>query len=231
VRPLAVVARVSQMRCLNWLKEDCMSLVTGTPLGTIVSQEDLYIEGAPYVYFQDATANPLRNPDADGYYWGLSGTAIHPVKLLGCVLDVSLTEGVTMNDVRCDTVGSKDTIQRRDYVELALSVSSMFPLSVASDVMKLSAPAVSADVEKVGIGGINNTRRFMVYLPRVYDDSSGDYLLIHLHKAKFVDAWTVNMNSGEPWTLSGLKIRAYADDTKPSPQRFGVIIRADASAL
>ncbi len=208
-----------------------MALVTGTPLGTITSQEDLYIEGAPYVYFQDSTATPLNNPDADGYYWGLSGTSVHPVKLLGCVLDVSLTEGMTMNDVRCDTVGSKDTIQRRDYVELALSISSMFPLSVVADVMNLSTATVSTNIEKVGIGGVNNTKRFMVYMPRVYDEDSGDYLLIHLHKAKFVDSWTVNMNSGEPWTLSGLKIRAYADDTKPSTQRFGVIVRADASAL
>lgn len=208
-----------------------MALVTGTPLGTITSQEDLYIEGAPYIYYQDYTATPLNNPDGDGYYWGLSGTSTYPVKNLGCVLDVSLTEGMTMNDVRCDTVGSKDTIQRRDYVELNLSISSIFPLSVTSDLMNLSTASVSTNIEKVGIGGVNNTKRYMVYMPRVYDEDSGDYLLIHLHKAKFVDAWTVNMNSGEPWTISGLKIRAYADDNKPSTQRFGVIVRADASAL
>ena len=208
-----------------------MALTTGTPLGNIIAQEDTYIEGAPYIYIQDYTANPLFNPDADGYYWGMSGTTPLPVKNLGCVLDVSLTEGLTMNDVRCDTVGVKDTIQRRDYVELTLTISSLFPLSVEADLMNVSAAKVSTGLEKFGIGPINNNKHFMVYMPKVYDEDTGDYLVIHLHKAKFVDAWTVNMKSGEPWQLTGLKIRAYADTTKPSPQMFGTFIRSDKSAL
>ena len=69
-----------------------MGLLTGTPLGTIVSQEDLYVEGAAYVYFQDATATPLNNPDLDSYYWGLSGTASYNVYNLGCIQDVSLVK-------------------------------------------------------------------------------------------------------------------------------------------
>ena len=48
-----------------------MALVTGTPLGTINSQEDIYLEGSPNIYFQDAEAPPLFNPDADLFYWGL----------------------------------------------------------------------------------------------------------------------------------------------------------------
>lgn len=206
-------------------------LVTGTPLGNVVSQEELYIEGAPYIFIQDANASPLFNPDADGYYWGLSGTTLYPVNQLGCILDVSLTEGLTMNDVRCDTVGVKDTIQRRDYVELTLTIQSMFPNAVASKLMNLSTTSVSSGLEKTGVGGINNSKKFMVYMPKVYDEDTGDYLVIHLHKAKFVDAWTINMASGEPWKLTGLKIRAYADDTKPSTERFGVFIRSDKSAL
>lgn len=208
-----------------------MALTTGTPLGSVVSQEDLYIEGAPYLYIQDYRANPLSNPDADGYYWGMSGTSTYPVKSLGCVLDVSLTEGLTMNDVRCDTVGVKDTIQRRDYVELSLTISSLFPLSIGADLMNLSTAKVSAGLEKVGIGPINNTKHYMVYMPKVYDEDSGDYLVIHLHKAKFVDAWTINMKSGEPWQLTGLKVRAYADTTKPSTQQFGTFIRSDLGAI
>jgi hypothetical protein len=39
------------------------------------------------------------------------------------------------------------------------------------------------------------------------------------------------MKSGEPWTVSGLKVRAYADETKPEAQKFGVFLRFDASAL
>ena len=41
-----------------------MTLATGTPLGTIISQEALYIEGAPTIFFQDYRANPLNNPEA-----------------------------------------------------------------------------------------------------------------------------------------------------------------------
>ena len=208
-----------------------MTLTTGTPLGNIVSQEDLYFEGAPFVYFQDYTANPLNNPDANGYHWGLSGTTSYPVKNLGCVLDVSLTEGVTMNDVRCDTVGTKDAIQKRDYVELNLTISSLFPLSISSDVMNLSTAVVGSGIETVGIGAINNTKKYMVYMPRVYDESTGDYLLIHLHKAKFIDAWTVDMKAGEPWTITNLKIRAFADDTKKAEEIYGLFLRVDPSAI
>ena len=208
-----------------------MALITGTPLGNVVSQEDLYIEGAPYIYIQNYLASPLYNPDVGGYYWNMTGSTLYPVKGLGCVLDVALTEGLTMNDIRCDSVGVKDTIQRRDYVELTLTVSSLFPLSIGSELMNLSAATVSAGLEKVGIGPINNNKHYMVYMPKVYDEDTGDYLVIHLHKAKFIDAWTINMKSGEPWQLTGLKIRAYADTTKPSPQQFGTIIRSDLSAL
>lgn len=207
------------------------TLVTGTPIGNIVTQEDLYVEGSPFIFIQDATATPLKNPDVDGYYWGLSGTVTYPVYELGCVQDVSLTEGLTMNDVRCDTIGVVDTIQRRDYVEFNFTILSIFPLTVLRHVLGLSTPTTGTDVEKVGIGGINNTRKYMVYAPKVYDEDNGDILLFHLHKAKFVDAWTIEFRYAEPWTVTGLKLRAYADNTKPTAQRFGVIVRSDASAL
>lgn len=209
-----------------------MTLVTGNPLGTITSQEELYLEGAPYIYFQDANATPLNNPDADAYYWGLSGSAAYPVYLLGCIQDVSLTEGVTMNDVRCDTIGVKDTIQKRNYIEFNITVLSQLPLTVLRHILGLGAvPTTGTGKEQVGIGGIDNNQKYMVYAPKVYDEVNGDILLFHLHKAKFVDAWTINFKYGEPWTVTGLKIRAYADDTKLSTMRFGTIVRADASAL
>jgi len=90
---------------------------------------------------------------------------------------------------------------------------------------------VGTGEESVGIGQINNTKKYMVYMPKVYDESSADWLMIHLHKAKFVDAWSIGMTLGEPWRVTGVKIRAYADETKPSNQIFGVIKRFDASAL
>ena len=208
-----------------------MALLTGTPLGTINAAEELYIEGAPYIYFQDSGATPLNNPDADGFYWGLSGTTLKPVYQIGCIQDVSLTEGLTMNDVRCDSIGVKDTVQKRDYIELQLTILSPFPISQLSKILGLSTPTLTGKVEKVGIGSISNTQKWMVYAPKVYDDDTGDYVLFHLHKAKFIDAWTINFRSGDSWQVTGIKLRAYADETKPAVQKFGVIVRADPSAL
>ena len=208
-----------------------MALVTGTPKGNVTSQDEIYLEGAPNFYIQQYDANPLNNPDADGYYWGMSGTSTYPVFSIGCVQDVSLTEGLTMNAIRCDAVGDKGTIQRRDYVEFDITILTPFPLSSLRHLLNMSSPTVGTNVEKMGIGKINNNRFYMAYCPKVYDEDTGDYLLFHLHKAQFVDAWTINMKSGEPWTVNGLKLRAYADDTKPAGQLFGVVVRSDESAL
>lgn len=207
------------------------SLVTGTPQGTLVTQEEIYLEGAPYIFIQDATAALLRNPDGNGYYWGLSGSVTYPVYQLGCVQDVSLTEGLTMNDVRCDTVGTKATIQRRDYVEFNMSILSLFPLTVSSKFLNLSTPTTGTGFELTGIGGINNNKFYHVFAPKIYDEDTGDALYFNLHRAQFVDAWTIDFKQGEPWMVTGVKLRSYADDTKPTTQRFGVIARYDPSAL
>src|SRR3990167_1531091 len=149
-----------------------MSLATGTPLGNVDSQEELYMEGAPTIYIQDNRANPLFNPDGDGYYYGMSGTVTYPAIALGCIQEVSLTEGLTMNDVRCDTIGVKDTIQKRDYVEFDLTILSQLPLSTLRYMMNLSPATVNGVSEKVGIGGINNAINYMVYAPKVYNDDA-----------------------------------------------------------
>ncbi len=208
-----------------------MTLITGTPIGNVDSQDEIYIEGAPYIYVQQTEATPLNNPDVDGYYWGMSGTTAYPVFGVGCVQDVSLTEGVTMNQIRCDTVGDKGTIQRRDYIEFEITILSLFPLTTLRHLLNLTAPTVGTNVEKMGIGQINNNRYYMAYCPKVYDQDTGDYVLFHLHRAQFVDAWTINMKGGDTWTVTGLKLRAYADESKPQGQLFGVVVRADESAL
>lgn len=209
-----------------------MALVTGTPLGQITSQEGTYIEGAPYIYFQDNRANPLFNPDGQGYYYGLSGTSTFPVINLGCIQNVSLTEGLTMNDVRCDTIGVVDTIQKRDYVEFQLEILSQLPISVIRHVMNLGvAPTTGTGFETQGITRIDNAQRYMVYAPAVYNQSAAGWLLFHLHRAKFVDAWTLNMRYGDSWQLTGIKIRGYADESKPANETFGVIKRVDLAAL
>lgn len=206
-------------------------LVTGSAVGNVISQEELYLEGSPFIYFQDDRANPLNNPDAQTYYWGLSGTVTYPAYLLGCIQDVTLTEGVTMNDVRCDTVGVKDTIQKRDYVEFDLTILSQLPLAVIRHVMNLSSPNTGTGYETVGIGQINNSIHYHVYAPKVYNDDAAGWLMFYLHRAKFVDAWTLNFKYGDTWTLTGVKVRAYAKDTMPANQLFGVIKRFDIPNL
>lgn len=208
-----------------------MAILTGTPLGNVSSQEEIYIEGAPYIWIQDYTANPLRNPDADGFYWGMSGTTLYPAIGIGCVQDVQLTEGLTMNAIRCDQDGDRGTIQRRDYLEFNLSILTLFPLTTLRHILNLSVPTVVTDFEKVGIGPINNNRFYMAYCPKVYDPDTGDFLVFHLHRAQFIDAWTIEMKGGEAWMATGLKLRAYADSTKPAAQQFGVIVRSDPSVL
>ena len=205
-------------------------LVTGTPIGTVTSQEELYLEGAPYLFFQDAIADPLYNPDSDGYYYGMSATALYPVYQVGCPEGVTLTEGITMNDIQCDNIGVKDTVQRRNFIDLTLTIRSMFPLTTLRHMLNLSTPNTGTGYETVGIGSINNAKYYMVYAPKVYDDDAADWILFHFHRCKFVDAWTIGM-ALDGWNVSGLKIRAYADDNKPAAQKFGVVRRFDVDAL
>lgn len=208
------------------------TLVTGTPIGSITSAEDIYLEGSPTIYFQDYTATPLNNPDSDGFYWGLSGTSSYPVYELGCVTAVSMTENLTVNDVLCDNVGVKDTVQQRNYLEFQFTVQSFFPFQTLRHLVKGGTVTESGSLtQKFGLGPVNNSLRYMVYAPKVYDEDSGDYIMIQLHKAKFVNAFTINMPFGSPWQLTGIVLRAFADTTKPAQQRFGVLLRADNSAI
>ena len=210
-----------------------MSLITGTPLGTIQASEDLYLEGAPYIYYQRNLATPLWNPDSDGFYWGLSGTATYNVYELGCIVGVSLTENLTMNDVLCDNVGVKSTIQQRNYLEFTFTLQQFFPLQTLSPIMK-GGPVTNNTVQhaqKFGLGSIDQNKFWMVYCPKVYDSDVGDYIVIHLHKAQFVDAWTLNLPLGTPWQLTNVKLRAFADTNKPSTSQFATIVRSDLSVI
>lgn len=208
-----------------------MALLTGSPVGGSIVQDDIYISDAPNVFIQDATANPLHNPDESGFYWGISGTVAYPYMALGCISDVTLTEGLTMNDVVCDVTGYKSTIMKRNYVEMNLTLKTLLPLASIRDIMKLGAVTTSADQEWAGIGVIDNSRFFHVYMAKVYDTTAYDWIAISLHKARFVDAWTINFRPGQEWSLSGIKIRAYAVDTYPDDQAFGVMYRRDPSAI
>jgi hypothetical protein len=207
-----------------------MTIATGSPLGNILSQEEIYVEGSPYIYIQDYRAGPLRAPDANGYYYGLSGTNTYPVYNLGCILNTKLTEDVTLNQIRCDTEGDKAVVQKRNYLEVQFELVSQLPLSVTKVLMNMFDSTTVSGKEYVGIGKINNTVFYMLYAPKVYDDATGDWLLIHLNKCQITGNFTWDMNV-TGWKLTGIVIRAFADSTKPANQLFGVVARNDPSAL
>ena len=206
-------------------------LVTGSPIGNGLTQENTYIEGAASIFVQDYRANPLFNPDAQGYYWGLSGTTTYPYIEVGCIQDVTLTENLTMNDVRCDTIGVVDTIMKRNYVEMNLTILTLLPLKVLRHFLKIEAPTTGTGYEKSGIGQINQAQYYHVYSPKVYDEANAYWLTFWLNKAKFVDAWTINEKYGDAWTVTGLKVRGFADSTRPANQLFGSIFRFDSSGV
>jgi hypothetical protein len=172
----------------------------------------------------------MYNPDGNGYYWQLSGTAAYPVYEIGCVTDVSLSEDITINDVLCDNVGVKSSIQQRNYVEFNFSIQSFFPLSVLTYLLKGGVPTEAAPLEFFEMGQIDNSQYWAVWCPKVYDTSVGDYLGIQLHKAQFVEPFTVDMAFGTPWTATGLRLRAFIDTTK-TPDQFATWVRADASVI
>ncbi len=208
-----------------------MALVTGTPAGTIQTQEDIYLEGAPNIYFQDYDAGAWHNPDADGFYWNLSGTATYNVFEIGCPTDVSIVEDLTINDVLCDNVGVKDTVQQRNYVQFEFTILSFFPFDVLRHILRGGAVTETAPTQKFGIGPINNAQFWQIYAPKVYDTDNADYIWTYLAKAKFVESPTISMPFGDNWEISGIRFRAFADTTKPDAQKFGMWGRLDPSVI
>jgi hypothetical protein len=208
-----------------------MTLVTGTPIGTIETQEDIFLEGAPTIYFQDANA-PV-SVDTNGFYWKISGSATYPIYEVGCPTDVVFSENLTMNDVLCDNVGVKAVVQQRNYFEFTFSIQSFFPLQVLTNL--LNGGTVVEDtvthVQLMPLGKINNDQFWHLYAPKVYNELVGDYVWIYLSKTQFVDAFSIAMTLGTPWKATGLKMRAFADTTKPAQQLFGVFGRSDASVI
>lgn len=210
-----------------------MTLLTGVPLGNIVTQDELFIEGAPYIYYQAFEANLLNRPDANGFYWGLSGTTTYPVYELACYEDVSLADDLTINAVRCDQIGDRDVIMKRNHLVFSFSLSSLFPLTSTTALIRGGAVTTSAspDRESMGLGPINNAQAYHIYLPKVYDDLTGDLLIISLPRAKFVDPWTIAMVSGDKWMLGGISAWALATSITAAGQEFATIIRQDPSLL
>jgi len=207
------------------------ALVTGSPVGTITTQDDIYIEGAPYVYYQDSDGvDELNHPDTDGFYWNLSGTVANPVIALGCYEDVRFSDNIEVNAVRCDTVGDINVLQKRAHLELSFTLKSLFPLSTVRSILRGGTAATYGSYEKMGFGEIDNAEAFYIHFSRVYDSATGDWVSVTGHKCKFVDAWEMTMPFATPWTL-GVTIWMLANDDMPDAQKFATIIRYDPSAL
>lgn len=208
-----------------------MGLATGTPQGVVTQQDEIYLEGAPYIYYQDYEADELNIPDGDGFYWGLTGSASYPIYQLACYEDVNFGSDISVNSIRCDNIGDKDVIQKLNHLEVSLTLSSLFPLSVLRHILRAGEVTLTDEVEKMGIGTINNNQYYHVYMPKVYDDVALDWVGITIHRAKFVDAWTIQMPSGDKWTVTGITIWGMADESMPADQQFATVIRRDPSAL
>lgn len=208
-----------------------MTLITGSAMGEAETQDEIYVEGAPTIWFQDNRAPEMYNPDADGFYWQLSGTSTYKVYELGCVNGVQLTEKMTMNDVICDAVGIKASVMRRDYLEFNLTVQTIFPLEYFQALCKGGTVTTSGGVQKMGLGAVNNNQFWHLYAAKVYDESVGDYICFTAHRCQFVEAFTLDFRYGNNWQITGLKARAYADTSKPSAQQFMTVIRLDPSEL
>jgi hypothetical protein len=207
-----------------------MPLVTGTPIGNLLSQEEKYLEGAPYLYLQDYRAGPANNPDVNGYYWNMSGTTTYPIYSLGCIQDVKLSENVTLNLIRCDTVGDKAAIQKRNYLQIDFTLVSLLPLTITAVLMNMFNSTVVSGREYAGISKINNNIFYQLYAPKVYDEVAGYWIMMHLHKCQITGdfTWDLALNGHK---LTGLKVTAFIDETKPANQFFGVLARFDKNAL
>jgi len=205
-------------------------MTTGSAIGSLTQQEDIYLEGAPTFSFQRYEAGPWYNPDANGLYWQLSGTAAYPVYEVGCLSDVSLADDITSNNVLCDNIGVKAAIEQRNYVEVTLTMKSFFPFDVLTHIMRGGAVTDASPISYFGLGQVNNNVYWQGWFPKVYDTSVGDYVGIYIAKAQFVGAFNISMNFGDAWAMP-VTFRGFADSTKPAAQTFGAVMRSDLSVI
>ena len=212
-----------------------MALVTGSAFGQITAQTELYIEGAPQIYVADINCPYGFGPDSDGFYWQLSGTTAFPVYQLGCYENVSFGDNLTINMVRCDTVGDKDAIIKRNYMEIKFQLKTFFPLKTIAPFFGTDIATVVTNAgthtEKFGFGSFNNAKYYKVYFPKVYDETNGEYVSITGHRCKLITTGDISFVYGNTWTVPVVaRLMAY-DALLPTAQMFATIIRKDAQRL
>lgn len=212
-------------------------LITGTPIGNVISPTELYLDQPPTVWIQerynaDGTSVGLQNsPDADGFYWGLSGTVARPAYEVGCYENLVIADVRTINMVRCDTTGNRTAIQKRDSLNITFTLKAPFPLATVAPMLNLGPVTTTPGAtEKVGVGIIDNSKYFYLYFASVYDQTTGDYLNFTAHRVQFTSAWQWAFVYGQPATFT-IQASLFADNDKPSAQQFATIIRADPSSI
>lgn len=214
-----------------------MALVTGTPLGTIVTQPEIYVDQPPTFWFQErytpagASVGLQNNPDAASFYWGLSATSTNPVYQVGCYETFNVVDVRTINMIRCDTNGMRTAIQKRDQLNITFTLKTLFPLATLRHMMNLGpVTSVAGATEKLGIGIIDNSKYYYVYFASIYDPNTGDYVNLTGHRVQFTLAWTLAFAYGMPATV-GIQASLFADTDKPDAQQFATVIRADPSSI
>lgn len=199
------------------------------PTGTVNSAEDIFIEGGPTLWFG---GDAQYSPDANGYYWGIVGTTAKPVYKVGCYENFQLSDNVTVNDIRCDTVGVKGSIVRRNYLEATFDLKAFLPLSQLRHLLRLQSSLLvpADDVEYAGIGKISQQDYHKVFLSAVYDEDTGDWLSLTGHRCQFQWNGAWQFKYGEQWMV-GIRLRMYADEDMPSAQLFATLVRYDPSVI
>jgi hypothetical protein len=207
---------------------------TSEPTGTITTAEDLFIEGAPEIWFGGV---PQYSPDADGFYHGITGVddgdPTHRVYKLGCYENFRFSDNIQMNEIRCDTTGLEKTSQTRDYLTATFDLKSLLPLTELRHLIRAGAVTWNdaENSEKMGIGEIDNTLFYMCFFSRVYDPTAGDFVSVTGHRCQFTGNFQLQTPYANAWSITGVEIRFYADNDKPDDQRFATVVRVDASAL
>lgn len=200
------------------------------PTGTTVSAEDIFVEGGPNIYFGQSLQ---YNPDDDGYYHSLVGAVDTPVYKLGCYENFRFQDNVSVNEIRCDNLGLVKTSQTRDYMVATFDLKSLFPLSTLTHILRGGTVAWNdaENAEKMGLGEIDNSVFWKFFFSQVYDEDAGDFVSVTGHRCQFTGNFQLQTPYSGAWTITGIEVRMYADDTKPAAQRFATVIRVDASAL
>lgn len=197
------------------------------PTGTINEAEDIFIEGGPDFWFGGELQHA---PDDNDFFWGIVGTTATPVFHIGCYENFQFADNLTTNEVRCDTVGVKQDITRRNFLEATFDLTGLFPLSQLRHMLRWSDALVvpGDDVEYASIGQVNQQDIHRVYFSRIYDEVADDWLSVTGHRCQFMQAGPIQMRYGEPWQVP-VRVRFYADDTLPAEQQFATLVRYDPS--